>query len=101
MLFSIIQSTAIAQSDWKIYKLSHKDQVFNIPYAITNGTISSIEADPDFSSMIIALRSELNNDGTLEIALPRNLIDATRNYGADPDDFIVLVMERKQGTFRK
>ncbi len=83
--------------DWKIYMLN-EDQMFKIPYKITNGMIKDIDVDLDFASLFIEL-SEPNNDGILEIAIPRNLIDAKTEDGLYDDDFIVFVDE--EGDFQE
>jgi len=49
---------------------------FNLNYSITNGEILSAVIDRDSSSLIIALATY--GDGTLELTLPRNLIDAKK-----------------------
>ncbi len=88
---SMIEDPVIAEESWKIYKLELEDQVFKIPYSITNANLRGIEADPDFTSIVISF-SESKKSGTLEIVIPRNLIDARTDGGSgDDDDFIVLV----------
>jgi predicted secreted protein with PEFG-CTERM motif len=59
-----------------------------IDASLSNGSISRIQVDEDFNSLIITVRTG-DNDGTLTITLPREVIDAKLN-GAD-DEFIVLV----------
>ncbi|MGH9922936.1 MAG: hypothetical protein ACRD38_09305, partial [Nitrososphaerales archaeon] len=73
---------------WLIYKLKFENQVFKIPYRITNANLRWIEADPDFTSIIIPIESE--KDGTLELTIPRNLLSAEFEPYVD-DEFIVLV----------
>ena len=58
----------------------------NLDYEITSGTISSFDADPIMSSLIVTVQT--NNDGQLTITLPRAFLDAT--IGNLDDDFFVL-----------
>jgi len=69
-------------------KVEFEDNVFNVKASLSNGSIQSIEVDPDFTSLIISV-STTDEDGELTITLPRELIDA--RIDGDDDDFIVLV----------
>jgi predicted secreted protein with PEFG-CTERM motif len=60
-----------------------------IDASLSNGSISRIQVDQDFNSLIIMVRTSADNDGTLTITLPREVIDAKLNGG--DDEFIVLV----------
>jgi predicted secreted protein with PEFG-CTERM motif len=71
------------------FRVEFQGNVFNVKYSLSNGSIRSIEVDPDFTSLIITVTTSTTEDGTLEITLPRQLIDAKIN-GQD-DEFIVLV----------
>lgn len=63
---------AIAETEWKIYELTHKDDVFKIPYRITNGAVTKIEADPDFGSVLVHIkRTDPSRYASLEITVPR------------------------------
>lgn len=77
-------------------RVEFQGNVFNVRYELTNGSITSIEVDPEFTSIIIFMRTSATMDGTLTITLPRQLIDARERIGmtgpdagAD-DEFIVL-----------
>ena len=59
---------------------------FVVKYSITNGTVTSIKADPQDKSLIISLQTSGN--GMLSVTLPRGLIDSTMN-GTDVK-FIVM-----------
>jgi len=59
----------------------------NLIYNIIGGTVSAIEADEYFASLIITLEAE--DDGILTITLPRSFIDA--KIGDIDDEFFVLV----------
>lgn len=69
-------------------RVEFEGNVFNIDASLSNGSIQSIEVDPDFTSLIISV-STTDEDGELTITLPRDLIDA--RIDGDDDDFIVLV----------
>jgi len=69
-------------------RVQFEDNVFNVKASLSNGSIRSIEVDPDFTSIVISVRTT-DQDGELKITLPRQLIDARIN--GDDDDFIVLV----------
>lgn len=73
---------------WLVYKLKFEDQVFKIPYRITDVNLRWMEIDPDFGSIII--RTASDNDGMLELTIPRNLIDPREADGQDAE-FIVVV----------
>lgn len=77
-------------AEWKIYKAKYEDKVFKIPYRFANGNILKIEVDPDFTSIIAWIESR--NDSTIEITIPRDLVDPrTEGLYGDDDEFIVLV----------
>ncbi|WP_179368349.1 CFI-box-CTERM domain-containing protein [Candidatus Nitrosotenuis sp. DW1] len=59
----------------------------NLTYNIQGGTVSAIETDEFFSSLIIML--EAVDDGTLTITLPRDFLDSKMDD--IDDDFFVLV----------
>jgi len=57
-------------------------------FSLSNGSVESVEIDPDFQSLIITVETELTN-GKLEITLDRALIDAKSN--GNDEQFIVFV----------
>lgn len=69
-------------------RVEFEGNVFNVKASLSNGSIQSIEVDPDFTSLLISV-STTDEDGELTITLPRDLIDAKVN--GDDDSFIVLV----------
>ena len=71
-------------------------QVQEIPYKIHNGTIDKIETKHSSNNILIAIDSM--KKGTLEIKIPRNIIDAT--IGRETDDFFVL-LDRKEIDFKE
>jgi hypothetical protein len=89
----------VVADEWKIYELNVDDQVFKIPYKITNGEVKSIERDPNFFAIIVSIQTDSTNDGVLEITLPRNLIDSKIDH--KDDTFMVLadteLVRYKQG----
>ncbi len=59
----------------------------DVTYVIENGIVDSMFLDPDFIELIITMTT--NNDGTLEITIPRNLLDA--KFESTDDIFFILV----------
>ena len=60
---------------------------FDVDYEIENGNVESIFLDPDFIELIVTM--ETSDDGTLEITIPRSLLDA--KFESSDDIFFVLV----------
>jgi hypothetical protein len=60
---------------------------FDVKYNIENGKIESIYLDPDFNQLIVTMDTKA--DGTLEIAIPRDILDA--KFDSNDDLFYVLV----------
>ncbi len=85
--------TVLPEGEWKVYKVNVKDQVFKIPYKITNGTIKSIIAYPDNAGVIINLESQSKTAGIIEITLPRDLTDLVeideKGFGGGSSDIWV------------
>ena len=67
---------------------------FEIKATLSNGSISSIKVDEEFKSLVISVRTSADKNGTLDITLPRELIDAKLD-GKD-DAFIVMVDGNEQ-----
>src|SRR3989344_8437450 len=63
------------------------DTSYDVEYTGNGVTVSGIDADPDFVSLIITVNVS-GSPGTLEITLERSLFDSI--YQGDDDDFIVL-----------
>jgi hypothetical protein len=59
----------------------------DVSYDIENGSIESIFLDPDFVELLITMST--TDDGTMEITIPRELLDA--KFDAQDDIFFVLV----------
>ena len=60
---------------------------FNVDYNIENGNIELIFLDPDFVELIITM--DTSADGTIEITIPRTLLDA--KFDSSDDIFFILV----------
>ncbi|MCV0411282.1 hypothetical protein [Nitrosopumilus sp.] len=60
---------------------------FDVHYDIENGILESIFLDPDFIELLITMNT--SSDGTFEITIPRNLLDA--KFDASDDVFFILV----------
>jgi hypothetical protein len=53
-----------------------KDKVFDVLASLTNGRIAKIDVDPAFKSVIVSMQMSPVENGTMQITLPRDLIDA-------------------------
>ena len=60
---------------------------FDVDYDIENGNIESIFLDPDFVELIITM--DTSADGTIDITIPRTLLDA--KFESFDDIFFILV----------
>ena len=60
---------------------------FNVNYVIENGIVESIFLDPDFVELLITM--DTTSDGTIEITIPRDLLDA--KFESSDDIFFILV----------
>ncbi len=60
---------------------------YDVSYNVDGGTIDTIFLDPDFVELMIL--SETPSDGTLEITIPRELIDA--QFDGTDDIFFILI----------
>jgi predicted secreted protein with PEFG-CTERM motif len=56
---------------------------FTIPYTITGGTITLIQADTDAKTIDVSIQS--SNGGNLTITLPTRLIDAYQGSSLEPE----------------
>ncbi len=59
----------------------------NVDYTIENGIVESIFLDPDFIELIVTM--DTTSDGTIEITIPRALLDA--KFESVDDIFFILV----------
>jgi hypothetical protein len=62
---------------------------FDVTYDIENGNVESIYLDPDFHQLVVIVNTQ--NDGTLEITIPREILDA--KFESEDDVFFTLVDE--------
>jgi len=60
---------------------------FDVDYNIENGILDTIFLDPDFVEIILIM--DTSSDGTVEITIPRSLLDA--KFDTLDDEFFVLV----------
>ncbi|MCV0401265.1 MAG: hypothetical protein K5777_04735 [Nitrosopumilus sp.] len=60
---------------------------FDVNYKIENGVLDTIFLDPDFIELIITM--DTTSDGTVEITIPRSLLDA--KFDTFDDVFFILV----------
>ena len=85
ILFTII-STALVYAE--TMSVDVEGTSFDIQYDATGMTISGIEADTDFISLILTV-DVIGSSGILDISLDRSFFDST--YQGLDDDFIILV----------
>lgn len=69
-----IAKTTFSFTGLKNYPISIQGTMYNATYKITNGKITSITPDTNTKSLAISIQSSGN--GSLQIILPRNIIDA-------------------------
>ena len=60
---------------------------FDVDYNIENGILDTIFLDHDFVEIILTM--DTSSDGTVEITIPRSLLDA--KFDTLDDEFFVLV----------
>ena len=60
---------------------------FDVDYKIENGILDTIFLDPDFIELILTM--DTTSDGSVEITIPRSLLDS--KFDATDDVFFVLV----------
>jgi len=60
---------------------------YDVTYTIENGSIESIFMDPDFLELLITMST--TDDGTIEITIPRDILDA--KFDTTDDVFFILV----------
>lgn len=69
------------------YEVSANGRIYDVKYSITNGKLLSIIRDAQTVSLIITIQSD--QDGLLEITIPRQLLDAT--IRKKDDQFFILI----------
>ena len=84
-LFSFFLFTSIPFSFGDVGTVSVES--FDVAYNIENGTLDTIFLDPDFVELILTM--DTLSDGTIEITIPRSLLDA--KFDTFDDGFFILV----------
>ncbi|MEX1150333.1 MAG: hypothetical protein WEB01_10050, partial [Nitrosopumilus sp.] len=84
-LFSFFLFTSIPFSFGNVGTISVDS--FDVAYNIENGTLDTIFLDPDFVELILIM--DTLSDGTIEITIPRSLLDA--KFDTFDDGFFILV----------
>ncbi len=98
LMFTFLPNNAVAESEWQVYEVNHNGQIFKIPYKITNGEVKKIEVAREGGAMLLVLQSNPNADGSVEIAIPRNLADP---QSSGEDKFAVLVDGDEQYEYKE
>lgn len=73
----------------RLIKVRFDGKTYDVKTELSNGTIKSIEVDPDYTSIVFFVVTGETQDGILKVVLPRNLIDA--KMGEKDDVFIILI----------
>ncbi|SMH72462.1 exported protein of unknown function [Candidatus Nitrosotalea okcheonensis] len=76
-------STTVTKAINGTYGLQSGNQIYNIPYIIKGGTVSSMSIYAQQYTLEIALNT--NADGSITVTLPRNIIDAKVPPPPNPD----------------
>jgi len=84
----LIPNIVVAEGEWKVYNVTSDEKIFKVPYRMTNGEIEKIEVI-DRVTVLIEINSDGVNNGTIEIKIPRDLIDG--DYGGTTDGLFVLL----------
>ena len=84
-IFSILLISSIQLSHGEIGSISVDS--FDVNYTIENGNIETIYLDPDFVELIIMM--DTTSDGSVELTIPRTLLDA--KFDTSDDVFFILV----------
>jgi len=85
LIFSIILISSIQLSHGEIGSVSVES--FDVDYNLENGSLETIYLDPDFVELIIMM--DTSSDGTIELTIPRSLLDA--KFDTSDDMFFILV----------
>ena len=84
-IFSIILISSIQLSHGEVGSISVES--FDVNYNIENGNLETIYLDPNFVGLIIMMNTI--SDGTIELTIPRSLLDA--KFDTSDDVFFILV----------
>ena len=68
-------------ADWLTFELNVGGQTYPIQYMIDGGSANNMTISNETNSLIVSINS--TDVGTLDIRLPRNIIDATTDEGSD------------------
>lgn len=81
---------------FQIMQVIAGEQTFDVIVSLTNGSVQSVELDVGFKSLIVFVQTDRPDIGTLEITLPRELIDARGGDGQTGPDipFRVIIDSR-------
>ncbi len=78
-LMFLIYSTQYSFGDTGVITINSHD----VKYDIDNGKVESIFLDPDFFELLVTMNTHA--DGTIDITIPRELLDA--KFGLSDDRF--------------
>ncbi len=79
-VFSTVHSIAVAEEEWKVYKITIEDDKgsadFKIPYKITNGEVKDMTGDRILGMLLVHVETDPVHNATAELTVPRNLVDS-------------------------
>ncbi len=87
LILTVSFTSAFADSSGDLTVASGK--TFQIHYEAKDSQVQNVQVNKDSLSLVFSVQATSQN-ATLQVTLPRELIDATKNDGSD-DTFIVLV----------
>lgn len=61
------------------YTIQFAGETIDVTYDLKNGKLKNIEVDPEFLSILILIEGDEDRSGSLEITLPRQLLDANKD----------------------
>ncbi|HZC88204.1 MAG TPA: PEFG-CTERM sorting domain-containing protein [Nitrososphaera sp.] len=67
-------ATGVQGGQWKMFTLNAGGKSYQIPYIITGGTVKGMTLDQNTSTLTV--NASTTSNGTLQLRLPRNVIDA-------------------------
>jgi predicted secreted protein with PEFG-CTERM motif len=76
-------TTNATEGDWLTFELNVDDQTFPIEYMIDGGSVNNMTISSENATLTAEISS--TDVGTLDIRLPRNIIDAKTGEGSDAE----------------
>ena len=84
--FSYTATTAPISGKFQV-QIPYDQQVFDVPYSISGGSVSNMNVNPTNLSLAVLIQSE--NYGAITLSIPRSLLDSKTSDGTDIP-FVIL-----------